>query len=128
VDVSLFAAETNGGRGHGSTANLEQVVTDREASRAVRDAPTGEGQLAARDTQRVQLLVGGREACPKVVQEPFQRGAFEAQCLPDDEVLHAVRGHDHRVIAVRIRRQEVIAEDFQVDGSSQQSVGAARER
>ena len=85
------------------------------------------GSSRAVSRQGVHLRVGRGESGPQKVEQPFQRGSGVGERLADDEVLHAVGGDDHRVVAVGVGRQEIIAEDLDVDFTGEQVVLPPRE-
>ena len=62
------------------------------------------------------------------MEESFQGRAGVGEGLPDDEVLHAVGGDEHRVVAVCVGGEKLIAEDLDVDFAGEQIVVAAGER
>ena len=99
-----------------------------EAPVALRHPRRGERLLPTGEPERLHLRIGRQEPPAEEVEEALQRRAVEREGLLQHEVLHAVGGDDVGVVAPRVRRQEVVSEDLDVDLQREEAVPPAGER
>src|SRR5215218_9784865 len=92
----------------------------RNDHRDERDLPAGQGE-------RVHLGIGEREPNTEKMEETLQSPPRISNGLPDDEVLHAVGGDEHGVVAVRVGGEKLLAKDLDIDFTGEQVVVAAGE-
>ena len=78
-------------------------------------APARERELDDSEPDSLDVAVRVEEPAPEVLAERLQRVAAELERGDVDEVLHRVGRDDHRVVAGRVRRREVVAEDVDLD-------------
>ncbi len=78
-------------------------------------ASTLQRDLARREPDPLDVVVGVEEALAEEVQEPFERLAAVLERVRVHEVLHGVRRNHERVVALGVRRHEVLPEDVQRD-------------
>ena len=78
-------------------------------------ASARERELDDSEPDSLDVVVRGEEPAPEVLAERFQRAGAELERGDVDEVLHRVGRDDHRVVAGRVRRSEVVAEDVELD-------------
>ena len=90
--------------------------SSRERAKSTSLAPSRSKRSSRPVTRRPSIcVVGGQQPTAEVVQQPLEGGAGPRAGLAQHEVLDAVRGHDGRVVALGVGRQEVVAEDLHVD-------------
>ena len=116
-------------RGDGAVAATvaEEIPTGSMTAFAIRNDHRGEWHLAAGQRQRVHLRIGRGKSDAQKMEQPFQGRPGVGEGLADDEVLHAVGGDDHRVVAVGVGGEEFLAEDLDVDLAGEQVVVAPGE-